>query len=208
MSERTTIEGVAAPLPIGNLDTDQIMPKQFLRRIDKTGLDQGLLYDLRFDAQGEPRPDFVLSRAEYCACRILIGGENFGCGSSREHAVWGLLQYGIQAIVAPTFGEIFYSNAVNNGLLVAPVSRVYWERFLADVTSPQTNRMTIDIQNLTVRSVNWLTGFSLSPRHHRMFLDGLDQVSASLARKESIAAFQQAHWTKNPWLKARTEGCC
>jgi 3-isopropylmalate/(R)-2-methylmalate dehydratase small subunit len=202
MSERTTIEAVAAALPISNLDTDQIMPKQFLRGIDKAGLDRGLLYDLRFDGQGEPRPDFVLNRPEYCECRILIGGENFGCGSSREHAVWGLLQYGIQAIVAPTFGEIFYSNAVNNGLLVAPVSRVYWERFLSDVVSPQTNRMTIDIQNLTVRSVNWVTGFSLSPRHHRMFLDGLDQVSASLAQMQSIAAFQQAHWMKNPWLEA------
>ena len=207
MSDTRIIEGVAAPLPISNLDTDQIMPKQFLRGIDKAGLDKGLLYDLRFDGQGAPRPDFVLNRAEYCECRILIGGENFGCGSSREHAVWGLLQYGIQAVVAPSFGEIFYSNAVNNGLLVAPVSQVYWERLLADVMSPQTNRVTIDIQDLTVRSVNWVTGFSLSPRHRGMFLDGLDAVSASLARKDSIVAFQQAHWLKNPWLQAVAAKC-
>jgi len=202
MSERRTIEGVAAPLPISNLDTDQIMPKQFLRGIDKAGLDAGVLYDLRFDGDGEPRPNFVLNRPEYCECRILIGGENFGCGSSREHAVWGLMQYGIRAIVAPTFGEIFYSNAVNNGLLVAPVSQLYWERLLADAANSQTNRMTIDVQALTVRSVNWTTGFSLSPRHHRMFLDGVDLVGASLAQRDSIAAFQQAHWRKNPWLEA------
>ena len=108
-------------MAINNLDTDQIMPKQFLRGIDKAGLDQGLLYDLRFDAAGGPRRDFVLNRPEYTHSRILIGGENFGCGSSREHAVWGLLQYGIQAIVAPSFGEIFYSNAMNNRLLLVPV---------------------------------------------------------------------------------------
>jgi 3-isopropylmalate/(R)-2-methylmalate dehydratase small subunit len=202
VSEGRTIEGVAAPLPISNLDTDQIMPKQFLRGIDKAGLDAGLLYDLRFDGEGEPRPNFVLNRREYSECRILIGGANFGCGSSREHAVWGLMQYGIRAIVAPSFGEIFYSNAVNNGLLVAPVSQVYWERFLSDATNPHTHRMTIDVQDLTVRSVNWATGFSLSPRHRRMFLDGVDLVSASLAQRESIAAFQHAHWMKNPWLEA------
>jgi 3-isopropylmalate/(R)-2-methylmalate dehydratase small subunit len=209
--DRKTIDGVAAPLPISNLDTDQLMPKQFLRGIDKAGLAEGLLYDLRFVGTGEPRPGFVLNRAEYSECRILIGGENFGCGSSREHAVWGLMQYGIQAVVAPTFGEIFYSNAVNNGLLVAAVSQAYWERLLSDAMNPQTNRMTIDVQDLTIRSVNWVTGFSLSPRHHRMFLDGLDLVSASLAQKESITAFQQAHWLKNPWLEAvatkvRSEG--
>src|SRR6266436_7518251 len=102
VSDRRIIEGVAAPLPNGNLDTDQIMPKQFLRGIDKAGLDKGLLYDLRFDAAGEPRRDFVLNRAEYADCRILIGGENFGCGSAQNpFAVRGLLQYGILAIAAP-----------------------------------------------------------------------------------------------------------
>jgi 3-isopropylmalate/(R)-2-methylmalate dehydratase small subunit len=196
------IEGVAAPLPIGNLDTDQIMPKQFLRGIDKAGLDKGLLYDLRFDAAGLLRSDFVLNRVEYAHSRILIGGENFGCGSSREHAVWGLLQYGIKAIVAPSFGEIFYSNAINNQLLLAPLPQAAMDGILSDVSNPQTNRVTIDIHHCTVKSRNHLAHFSLSARHHRMFVDSLDLVGSSLALLGAIEAFEQAHWAEQPWLAA------
>src|ERR1700730_16584243 len=202
LSERRTIEGVAAPLPISNLDTDQIMPKQFLRGIDKAGLDKGLLYDLRFDARGEPRSEFVLNRTEYAHCRILIGGENFGCGSSREHAVWGLLQYGIKAIVAPSFGEIFYSNAMNNQLLLAPVPQTAVDCIFSDISSPLNNRVTIDIRLRTVRSRNHLAHFSLSARHHRMFVDGLDLVGSSLAQLGAIEAFERVHWADQPWLKA------
>ena len=202
MSEGRTIEGIAAPLPISNLDTDQIMPKQFLRGIDKAGLDKGLLYDLRFDALGELRSDCVLNRAEYAHCRILIGGENFGCGSSREHAVWGLLQYGIKAIVAPSFGEIFFSNAMNNQLLLAPVPQAAVDGILSDVSNPGTNRVTIGIHDGIVRSRNHSAHFSLSARHHRMFVEGLDLVGASLTQREAIAAFEQAHWAKQPWLRA------
>ncbi len=118
MSLLTTIEGRALPLPIENLDTDQIMPKQFLRGIDKAGLARGLLYDLRYDAQGVAREDSVLNDARYEGAAVLLGGANFGCGSSREHAVWGLLQYGFAAVIAPSFAEIFYSNAMNNRLLL------------------------------------------------------------------------------------------
>ena len=189
-------------MPIGNLDTDQIMPKQFLRGIDKTGLDEGLLYDLRFDAAGGPRRDFVLNRAEYAHSRILIGGENFGCGSSREHAVWGLLQYGIKAIVAPSFAEIFYSNAMNNQLLLAPAPQATVDAILSDVSNPLTNRVTIDIHDLIVRSRHHAAHFSLSARHHRMFLEGLDLVGSSLARRAAIAEFEQAHWGKQPWLES------
>src|SRR5690606_37610631 len=109
MSTSSTIKGVAAPLPFSNLDTDQIMPKQFLRIVDKAGLDQGLLYDLRFDETGVPRPEFVLNQPAYQGrTSILVAGPNFGCGSSREHAVWGLQQFGIRAVIAPSFGEIFF----------------------------------------------------------------------------------------------------
>jgi 3-isopropylmalate/(R)-2-methylmalate dehydratase small subunit len=201
LSERRTIEGVAAPLAISNLDTDQIMPKQFLRGIDKAGLDKGLLYDLRFDAAGERRGDFVLNRAGYAGCRILIGGENFGCGSSREHAVWGLLQYGIRAIVAPSFGEIFYSNAMNNQLLLATVPQAAVDGLLADVVHPMTNWVTVDIQGRTIRSRNHHAQFSLSPMHHRLFVDGVDTIGASLREKQAIAAFEQRHWARQPWVK-------
>ncbi len=200
MSERMTIEGVAAPLPISNLDTDQIMPKQFLRGIDKAGLDKGLLYDLRFDGEGNPRADFVLNRSAYSHCRILIGGENFGCGSSREHAVWGLLQYGIQAVVAPSFGEIFYSNAMNNRLLLAAVSQSDIERFMADVSDPSTNVMTVDVDQLTVRSRHHVTRFALSVRYHEMFMAGHDLLNASLAQNAAIRAFERSHWAEQPWL--------
>jgi 3-isopropylmalate/(R)-2-methylmalate dehydratase small subunit len=202
LSERRTIEGVAAPLPIDNLDTDQIMPKQFLRGIDKAGLDKGLLYDLRFDAAGRPRCDFVLNRVEFACSRILIGGQNFGCGSSREHAVWGLLQYGIKAIVAPSFGEIFYSNAMNNRLLLAPLPQATVDGILSDTSNPLTNRVAIDIHHCTIRSINHLAHFNLSARHHRMFVDGLDLVGSSLAQLGAIEAFERVHWLKQPWLKA------
>ncbi|MDB6087127.1 MAG: 3-isopropylmalate dehydratase, small subunit [Gammaproteobacteria bacterium] len=185
-----------------NLDTDQIMPKQFLRGIDKAGLDKGVLYDLRFDATGEPRSDFVLNRAEYMGCRILIGGENFGCGSSREHAVWGLLQYGIKAIVAPTFGEIFFSNAMNNQLLLVAVPQFALDAILSDVENPATNRVTIDIHDRVVRSLNHRAHFSLSARHQRMFAEGLDLVGSSLARRAAIEQFQRAHWARQPWLES------
>jgi 3-isopropylmalate/(R)-2-methylmalate dehydratase small subunit len=202
MSAELCIVGVAAALPIANLDTDQIMPKQFLRGIDKRGLDRGVLYDLRFDANGNERQDFVLNRPEYARCRILVAGENFGCGSSREHAVWGLMQLGIQAIVAPSFGEIFYSNAVNNRLLPVAVSQTDVERFMTDIQAAATNEMAVDIHNLQVRSRSHSAGFALAARHHRMFIDGLDVIGASLAHKPAIEAFERAHWEHQPWLRS------
>jgi 3-isopropylmalate/(R)-2-methylmalate dehydratase small subunit len=202
LSKRAAIEGIAVPLPIGNLDTDQIMPKQFLRGIDKAGLDKGVFYDLRFDAAGDPRADCLLNSGEYAGCRILIGGENFGCGSSREHAVWGLLQYGIEAIVAPSFGEIFYSNAMNNQLLLAPVPQAALEGILLDVSCPSSNRVTIDIHDCIVRSRHHAAKFQLSARHHRMFIEGLDLIGSSLAQMSAITQFEQAHWARQPWLKA------
>ena len=199
---RTVIEGIAAPLPLGNLDTDQIMPKQFLRGIDKSGLDKGLLYDLRFDDAGQLRVGFVLNRPEYAQSRILVAGENFGCGSSREHAVWGLLQYGIRAVISPSFGEIFYSNAMNNRLLLVAISQNQLERFLIDVGDPASNQVTIDLEQLTVRSARCEAAFELSLRHRRMFIEEMDLVEASLSQREAIVAFEEAHWGRQPWLKS------
>jgi 3-isopropylmalate/(R)-2-methylmalate dehydratase small subunit len=197
----TELIGVAAPLFLDNLDTDQIMPKQFLRGIDKGGLDNGLFYDLRFDGGGARRVDFVLNRSEYARCRILVAGENFGCGSSREHAVWGLLQYGIRAVVAPSFGEIFYSNAMNNQLLLATVKQADVEQFMRDVSDPAHNVLTIDVAKLMIRSRSHIARFSLSLRYQRMFLDGVDLVGASLLDQKAIAAFEKAHWQRQPWVK-------
>lgn len=202
MVGKHVIAGVAAALPISNLDTDQIMPKQFLRGIDKAGLDRGAFYDLRFDAEGSPRGDFILNRPEYAGCRILVAGENFGCGSSREHAVWGLLQFGIRAVIAPSFGEIFYSNAMNNGLLLVAVSQADVDRFMRDVQNPVSHRIEIDVERLQVRRGTHVAQFTMSARHRAMFLDGLDLVGASLVHAEAIAEFERKHWERQPWLQS------
>ncbi|MGJ7499359.1 3-isopropylmalate dehydratase small subunit [Variovorax sp. ZT5P49] len=196
------IQGIAAPIAIANLDTDQIMPKQFLRGIDKAGLSQGLLWDLRFDGEGRARPDFVLNQPAYAGTRILIGGANFGCGSSREHAVWGLQQYGIEAVIAPSFGEIFYSNAMNNRLLAVmlPPAEVQ-ALFDAAGTSAAPLQLEIDVQRLEVRSPVGTHAFALSERHRTMFLDGLDLIGASLVHRPAIEAFAQRHWAAQPWTR-------
>jgi 3-isopropylmalate/(R)-2-methylmalate dehydratase small subunit len=193
--------GVAAPLSLDNLDTDQIMPKQFLRGVDKAELAKGLFYDLRFDGSGGRRDDFVLNQLAYASCSILVAGENFGCGSSREHAVWGLLQYGIRAVVAPSFGEIFYSNAMNNRLLLATVRSIDAELLMRDVSDPSRNVMAIDVERGSIRTRSHVASFSLPPRHQRMFLDGVDLVGATLLQQDAIAAFERAHWQQQPWLK-------
>ncbi|WP_310462795.1 3-isopropylmalate dehydratase small subunit [Sphaerotilus sp.] len=195
------IEGRAAALRIENLDTDQIIPKQFLRGIDKSGLAPGVLYDQRFDAQGQPRPDFVLNRPEYADTRILVGGANFGCGSSREHAVWGLQQFGIRAVIAPSFGEIFYSNALNNGLLVVMLPEPVIAALMRDADDVANGQVRIDVQALTVRSAGVEAPFSLSARHQRMALEGLDVIGLSLTCQAQIDAFTAAHWVRHPWLR-------
>ncbi|MCZ2498093.1 3-isopropylmalate dehydratase small subunit [Xylophilus sp. Kf1] len=201
MPEITTLTGRAAALPIENLDTDQIMPKQFLHGIDKSGLDRGLLYDLRHDAQGNPRPDFVLNRPERAGTRILVGGANFGCGSSREHAVWGLQQFGIQAVVAPSFGEIFYSNAMNNRLLLVMLPPVEVAALMADAQDPATSEVCIDLEHLRLRSASVDAAFALSARHRRMQMEGLDVIGLSLTHAAQIDAFARRHWRQQPWVR-------
>ena len=204
------IEGIAAPLPFSNLDTDQIMPKQFLRIIDKAGLDRGLLYDLRFDEHGAPRADFVLNQDVYVGTSVLVAGPNFGCGSSREHAVWGLQQFGIRAVIAPSFGEIFYFNAVNNGLLLVSLPPADVDALLARVSNteaPGNNRVAIDVMAGQVRAADgWTAGFTLPERHRRMFAQGQDLVGASLLQLPDVERFEAAHWARHPWMKdvART----
>jgi 3-isopropylmalate/(R)-2-methylmalate dehydratase small subunit len=201
MSTSVLIEGQAAALRIENLDTDQIMPKQFLRGIDKAGLKEGVLYDLRFDAQGQPRPDFVLNRAAYANTSILIGGSNFGCGSSREHAVWGLQQFGLRAVIASSYAEIFHSNAMNNRLLLVTLPPEQIAMLMDDADDPSGNTICIDITQQTLRSRSVQASFELMPRHRQMFLEGLDSIGLSLTHQAQIAAFAQGHWARQPWLR-------
>lgn len=209
MPDHASIQGRTAPLRIANLDTDQIMPKQFLRGIDKAGLDRGLLHDLRFDEHGRPREEFVLNRPQYAHIDVLIAGPNFGCGSSREHAVWGLQQFGIEAIIAPSYGEIFYSNAMNNRLMLVALPDREVEALMREAEGfDGPMPIVIDVENLTVTSASLTTRFQLAERHRRMFLDGLDVIGASLTHRDSILAFAEAHCSRQPWLKDLAQRTC
>lgn len=206
MTEQTRIKGRSAALRIENLDTDQIMPKQFLRGIDKSGLKEGLFYDLRFDAQGQVRSDFVLNQPSYSGASILIGGSNFGCGSSREHAVWGLQQFGIRAIIASSFAEIFYSNAMNNRLLLVTLPPDQVAKLMDEADDPSRNTVDIDIKEQSITSYSVQANFELMPRHLKMFLEGLDSIGLSLTHQSDISKFAEQHWERQPWLRevART----
>ena len=195
------VEGRTAALRLENLDTDQIMPKQFLRGIDKSGLKEGVLFDLRHDPQGGVRPDFVLNRPEFADASILIGGSNFGCGSSREHAVWGLQQFGIRAVVAPSYAEIFHSNAMNNRLLLVSLPPETVATLMDLAADRATNEVHIDITSQTLRCGPVAARFELIPRHRRMFLEGLDSIGLSLLHRDRIRAFADAHWARQPWLR-------
>ena len=198
----TTVRGHAALLDIANLDTDQIMPKQFLRGIDKSGLAPGLLYDLRFDGAGQSREDFVLNQPAFAGTDVLLAGSNYGCGSSREHAVWGMQQYGFKAVVASSFGEIFYSNAMNNRLLLAMVSEDDAQAFMREARAHQgTMAIEIDVEQRQVRTAGHSAPFTISERHRRMFIDGLDVIGASLTYRDEITVFAQRHWAAQPWVK-------
>jgi 3-isopropylmalate/(R)-2-methylmalate dehydratase small subunit len=196
------IEGQAVAIRIDNLDTDQVMPKQFLRRIDKSGLVDGLFYDLRFDNQGHAKPDFVLNQPQYAKASILLGGSNFGCGSSREHAVWGIAQYGFKAIIAPSFAEIFYSNAMGNQLLLVALPPEQVQALMALSETPDAPTVQIDLEKLEVRCGDLpVMKFEISQRHQEMFLRGVDVVGMSLTHRDEIQAFARAHWAAQPWLQ-------
>ena len=202
MQKQSTIKGCAAALRIANFDTDQIMPKQFLRGIDKSGLTEGLFYDLRFDESGKPKPEFFLNKPTYASTDVLIAGPNYGCGSSREHAVWGMQQFGFKAVIASSFAEIFYSNAMGNGLLLIVLPENEVQALMKDADdNGMPISIDIDIENLIVRTLNHKFKFTMSARHHRMFLEGLDVIGLTMKYKPQIDVFSRQHWKAQPWVK-------
>jgi 3-isopropylmalate/(R)-2-methylmalate dehydratase small subunit len=202
MHKLSKIHGHAAALRITNFDTDQVMPKQFLRGIDKSGLAQGLFYDLRFDEHGEPKQNFFLNQPAYAKTDVLIAGSNYGCGSSREHAVWGMQQFGFKAVIASSFAEIFYSNAMGNGLLLVVLPEDQVQALMKEADDEDAPiSMEIDIESLTVRTTHHEFTFAMSARHRRMFLEGLDVIGLTLKYKAEIDAFAQEHWNKLAWVK-------
>ncbi len=196
------ISGSAVPLRLNNVDTDQIMPKQFLRGIDKQGLAAGLFHDMKTNADGTLKSDFILNQAQYKEANILISGTNFGCGSSREHAVWGLRQYGFQAIIAPSFAEIFHANALNNRLLLITLAEDMINDLVDECTRHPEHILTIDIENLHLHSQAGLrTSFHLNARHHAMMLDGHNLTQSTLEHQVAIRDFMHNYWKQRPWAK-------
>ena len=199
MQPFTSLIAVAAPLPIANLDTDQIIPKQFLVTVDREGLGKGLLYDLRFDAEGKEEPDFVLNQEAYKGAAILIGGANFGCGSSREHAPWAFADFGIRCILAPSFADIFYENCINNGLLPAKLPQEAIDA-LVEEAKGGNHRFVVDLQTQLVSAPSGKTyTFEIDAGRRDKLLKGLDAIGMTLERADDIAAFEERRRVGAPW---------
>jgi len=197
------MEGVAAPLPAANIDTDVIMPKIFLKGVDRQGLDGGVFHDLRFTPGGQERPEFILNQAPWRDAAFLVVGPNFGCGSSREHAVWGLRQLGVRALVGSSFAGIFFDNCARNGLLALtlPVDQVM--RIAALVSDPTQNRMAIDLPAQILTTSAGPLSFEIDPLLKAMLVEGLDPVGVTLKDRELIAGFEEQHFAAAPWLRAK-----
>jgi 3-isopropylmalate/(R)-2-methylmalate dehydratase small subunit len=196
------VHGVAAPLPQANIDTDVIMPKQFLKGVTREGLAKGLFYDLRFDGLGKPRADFILNHPGYQHPAILIVGPNFGCGSSREHAVWGLRQYGVRCLLGTSFASIFQDNCFSNGLLPISLSSDQIDRLQAECSDPAQNRLTVDLRDQRIASAQGLCiPFICDELRRDDLLNGRDAIASTLQQAANIRQFERAHWAANPWLE-------
>jgi 3-isopropylmalate dehydratase/3-isopropylmalate/(R)-2-methylmalate dehydratase small subunit len=201
MQPFTHIDAKAAPLALANIDTDQIIPKQFLKTVEREGLAKGLFYDLRFDEQGLPKPDFVLNRPEYKGAGVLITGDNFGCGSSREHAPWALMDFGIRCVIATSFADIFYNNCFQNGLL--PVVLVADEvQALMDEAKGGNHVMGVDLETQTVTAPSGKSfRFEIDPVRKEKMLKGLDAIGETLQRAKEIDVYEMKRALDRPWLE-------
>ncbi len=191
----------AAPLDVANLDTDQIIPKQFLKTVEREGLAKGLFYDLRFDPEGRPKPGFVLNDPHYAGAGVLIAGDNFGCGSSREHAPWALLDYGIRCVIAPSFADIFYGNCFQNGLLpiALPEDEV---KALMEEAKGGNHVFSVDLAAQTVTAPSGKSfRFEIDPSRKEKLLQGLDSIGETLEHKADIDAFEGRRAIAQPWLE-------
>jgi 3-isopropylmalate/(R)-2-methylmalate dehydratase small subunit len=197
------LSGVAVPLPMINVDTDQVIPKQYLKSIERTGLGKGLFHDLRYDMEDRERPDFVLNREPYRKSKILITGENFGCGSSREHAPWALADFGIRCVVAPSFADIFFNNSMKNGLLLIVMPQEQVDILMADAENPDNCVMTVDLETQTItRPDGAAMAFEIEPFRKARLLNGLDDIGLTLQKVHRIEAFEARQKADRPWLYA------
>lgn len=201
MDKFTTLTGVAAPLPMVNVDTDMIIPKQYLKTIKRTGLGKNLFDEMRYDLDGNEIPDFVLNRPAYRNAEILITGENFGCGSSREHAPWALLDFGIRCVIAPSFADIFYNNCCKNGILPVALPQEVVDELMKDAEKGQNARITIDLESQTVTGADGKTfSFEVDSFRKHCLLNGLDDIDLTLAEVTAIDSYERRLATAHPWV--------
>ena len=200
MDKFTTLQGIAAPFQMVNVDTDRIIPARFLKTIKKTGLGKNLFNELRYDEDGSEKPDFVLNRPAYREARILVAGDNFGCGSSREHAPWALVDFGIRCVIAPSFADIFNNNASKNGMLLIALPQETVDKLMEDAEKGGNARLAVDLEKQQItRPDGEVIGFDIDPFKKHCLLNGLDDIGLTLQKDDRIGAFETAHKAAQPW---------
>ena len=201
MDKFETFTGIAAPMPLVNIDTDMIIPKQFLKTIKRSGLGVHAFDEMRFDREGNEVPDFVLNKPAYRESSILVAGDNFGCGSSREHAPWALADFGIKVVVSTSFADIFFNNCFKNGMLPIVLPQEQVDLLMSDAEKGENARMTVDLeaQEITT-SEGEVIKFDVDPFRKHCLLNGLDDIALTLEDAEAIKNFEQGHQQKAPWL--------
>ena len=201
MDKFTTLTGVAAPLDIMNIDTDMIIPKQYLKTIARTGLGAGLFSELRFKEDGSENPDFVLNKPAYRGAKILVTGDNFGCGSSREHAPWALLDYGVRCVISTSFADIFYNNCFQNGILPAKVSKEDLAKLMDDASRGSNATLTVDLEKQEIRGPDGgVVKFEIDGFRKHCLLNGLDDIGLTMQKGDKIGAFEKQTTGQRPWL--------
>jgi 3-isopropylmalate/(R)-2-methylmalate dehydratase small subunit len=202
MQPFTVITSVAAPLPLANVDTDAIFPAQSARTLGRTGLGRYLFGATRYREDGSENPDFVLNKPAYRTATILIAGENFGCGSSREHAPWALLDFGIACVIAPSFADIFHGNCFRNGMLPVRLDPAEVDALIVMSSAASPPELTVSLVDETVTAPGgWRARFSTDPDRREALLNGLDEVGLTLSRLGAIDDYEQKHWAQKPWLR-------
>ncbi len=201
MDKFTTITGVAAPLPMINIDTDMIIPKQFLKTIKRTGLGVNLFDEMRYDDNGEELSDFILNQPSYRNAKILVAGENFGCGSSREHAPWAIKDFGISCIIAPSFADIFYNNCFKNGILPIKLPQEQVDILLDDASRGANATVTIDLAAQEIKGPDGGTiSFEIEAFRKHCLLEGLDDIGLTMKKQDSISSFEEKLTAARPWV--------
>ena len=200
MQPFTTLTGVAAPLDIMNVDTDMIIPKQYLKTIKRTGLGTGLFSEMRYNEDGSENPDFVLNKPAYRKAEIIVAGDNFGCGSSREHAPWALLDFGIRCVISTSFADIFYNNCFKNGILPITVSQSDLDKLMDDARRGANATMTVDLATQEIRGPDGgVVKFDIDAFRKHCLMNGLDDIGLTMEKASSIAEFEKKNAAARPW---------